>query len=216
MGRDVGGRRRARVAFLAIGALALLLTSGRCAFDTRDPSPPEQEPVCPFTDALRPFLALRNFEQAFACGVDGSNTFERSLEPDFDFNAAAVEDQSVHDVVDAWQDAAEPRQAAVTAFGSRMTAAGALVATLSIEADVDDEVNAPNGDGYLFDDVAYLLEFKSGSTPTACFAGVADIYVRQSGTDFRIYRWDDAESPLGIATLGRFWSQGTDGGDACN
>ncbi len=209
MSETKAGRYHCLVALLA---LSLLLLTACGLFDTRDVTPPDLQPQCPLVDAIRPVLAIDNMEQSFACGAAGGglDTYESSIADDFDFNAAVVEEQAVQDFFTDWEQASVPKDEAVAAFSTQMGAAQQYNATLVIEADDEDEISYD--DGFLFDDIAYSLVFVAAGDTAARFAGQADIYVRDPGSGFVVYRWDDSEAAGGFATLGRFWYDGTSAG----
>lgn len=162
-----------------------------CPFDTRDAVPPPgttPPAECLGSDAITEGAALRGFEQAVACGSNGVDILTDGFAEDLVFVADPFEDQTVQDFFTGWQQLAIPRDGLVAAFSQQMSGVGLDDATLMIDAVQGDEVPAPTGDGVLFENTPYALNFDSG----ADFAGQADIFVRAEGSVFVIYRWEDA------------------------
>lgn len=204
------GARRHRIVVAGSLALVLATTGGGCPFDTREPVEPpggsQIPPECQVTSATQPGDVLRNMETAFGCADVGVSLFRSTLAPFFDFEAPD-EDASVQGFVDAWETLTEPREGPVGQFTQHMgTLPEGTTVTLVLDADDGDEVSAPGGDGFVFEDVPYSLDFSS----LAHFEGEADIFVRLEGTDYATYRWVDFDQ--GFPTMARFWFSGTDAG----
>jgi hypothetical protein len=105
----------------------------------------------------------------------------------------------------------EPREGPVGQFTQHMGGlAEGQTAVLTLDAEDGDETNAPEGDGFVFENVPYVLEFLDGASQLARFEGEADIFVRLEATDYVAYRWIDIDT--GFPSMAIFWFSGTAGG----
>ena len=192
--RSLAGRLRRFAAWAArtaapaglVAAGGLLVAS--CIFSTRDPENPQTESV-PFRDPSAPDSVLENIRVTL--GRKYLENYNLSLDAGFTF-VPAPED------VGHWGSGAYEgwgKNAELEAFTAILDAAGTAQFTWRGGVRYSDWC----------DDIRYSMTFRNTAVTPAqdtVFAGEADLYFRQDGTQWKLLRWEDKRVQGDTLSLG--------------
>jgi len=176
-----------------VAALAIAL-AGCGLFDTRDPEPPGQN--IPVVGRISPTHVVYNIHIAFEVGSQGISVYDQQISTDyaFEMDPNDVNELGRNPFVD-WNK--DKEKANMTQVFQRYGAIHPMTLNLhapnvdSLEADIPVD---PTADAEVyFDDVPYIIVAEQDTS----FAGTADVYFRDKGGTWTMYKWVDSREAAG-------------------
>jgi hypothetical protein len=177
-------------------ALVLVAASGMgCIFDTRTPDPPGDPPI-PWINPTEPRLVLENIKVTL--NRKSASNYTRSLSDDFAFEPDVTDAGTVGESFFAgWN---KDREGA--AFSQIVNSAGTINFIWTPKGDPLSVPDKPE-DKY-YENIVYSMQFaKTQPEPgNITFSGKADLYLRETGGVWAVYKWVDKRDGSTNSTLG--------------
>ena len=190
---------RRRVWNLTSAALVWLVgggLAGGCLFTPRSPEQPGSGQIqVPWVNPTSAAILLQNIQVTF--GYKSVDNYTRSLADDYTFVPDPADVSQSNDPV-FWQNFGKQQE--VVAFTNILKVAEGETVTFTWGTVGDPLGTSTNGE-YYFKDQPYQLKVNRGA-PDTVFSGKADIYVRDTGSLFYLFKWVDKRDGSHNSTLG--------------